>query len=94
MEQDKVGIFKLGYIANLKVNEYGENCITALSKMVGKQITLEELNKFVDSDDCVIEYYDADNNEVSQENALSFRFKTPYRSKKKITFMAFLVEKA
>lgn len=79
----KKGIYKLGYVKNAKKNESGENFISFLSKIVGRNISLSELNDFVESDNCILEYYDEKFNRTSREFGLTLKFKTPFQNRRK-----------
>ena len=71
---EKTGLMKLGFVKNLKPNINGENCISALSKIIGKKILLKDINNFIESELCKIEYYDQHGNPCAREKALILKF--------------------
>ena len=48
--EEKFGLLKLGSVKNLKTNEKGQNCVSILSLLLGRKITLNEINAFIESD--------------------------------------------
>ena len=81
--QEKTGLFKLGFVKNLKCDPKGNNCESELSQLLGREIRVGEINTFIESDSCVIEYLDKDMN-VTQDKKSSFklRFKLPWKDVK------------
>ena len=77
--ENKYGLLKLGYVKNIKPNEKGQSCMSILSKLIGREITLEEINKFIDSKDFSIEYFDYDGSLTDRDTAIGFRFKLPWQ---------------
>lgn len=80
--ENKTGFKKLGYVKNLKRNEKGINCLTILSKMIGREIQLTEIDKFVDSTNFNKEYIDQYGNITTEDSATGFRFKLPWLNTK------------
>ena len=80
--EEKKGLLKLGFVKNLKRNENGQNCISILSKIIGREIQLDELNTFIESDGFCLEYIDNDGNITDKDSSLEFRFKLPWRDVK------------
>lgn len=76
--EEKTGLKKLGFVGNLKPNEKGQNCISMLSRLIGREIRLEELNSFVESDDFNLEFIDKDKNITNKGASVGFRFKLPW----------------
>lgn len=77
---EKTGIMKLGFVKNLKPNENGENCISVLSKIIGHKILLRDINNFIESEQCKIEYFDQYGKSCSIENALTLKFQLNQKS--------------
>ena len=77
----KTGLMKLGFVKNLKPNTNGENCISVLSKITGQRILLKDINDFVESELCKIEYSDQQGNPCTIENALVLKFQLNQKSK-------------
>lgn len=77
----KTGIMKLGYVKNLRLNANGENCISVLSKITGQRILLKDINDFIESVSCKIEYSDQQGNPCTRENALVLKFQLGQKSK-------------
>lgn len=77
----KTGLMKLGFVKNLKQNTNGENCISVLSKITGLRILLKDINDFIESERCKIEYSDQQGNPCTIENALVLKFLLNQRSK-------------
>ena len=75
--EEKTGLLKLGFVKNLKRNEKGQNCISMLSRLIGREIQLEEINAFIDSGTFNIEYVDKDWNVIDKESSTGLRFKLP-----------------
>ncbi len=80
--ENKSGLLKLGYVKNLKRNENGQNCISILSKIIGCEILLDDINMFIESDRFSLEYIDNDGNLTDKDSSSEFRFKLPWRDKK------------
>ena len=78
---EKTGLMKLGYVKNLKPNTNGENCISVLSKIIGQKVTLKDINEFIESELCKIEYSDQNGNSCTIENALVLKFQLNRKSK-------------
>ncbi|MCQ2274484.1 MAG: DUF3825 domain-containing protein [Bacteroidales bacterium] len=76
----KNGLFKLGFVTNSKPNSSGETCFTFLSDIIDKPITKADIDTFIESEECHIEYYDNDFREVNKENATKLRFLLPFTS--------------
>lgn len=81
MEQ-KYGLLKLGLVTNLKRNENGQNCVSFLSKLIGRDIKLTDINNFVESDDFNLEFIDDDRNITEKDSSTGFRFKLPWQDVK------------
>lgn len=77
--EDKTGLLKLGFVKNLKRNEKGQNCISMLSRLVGREIQLDDINTFIESQDFKIEYIDNNGNVSEKDSALGFCFKLPWQ---------------
>lgn len=80
--ENKNGLFRLGYVKNLKYNENGQNCITILSKIIGREIQLDEINEFLDSDVSALEYIDNRGNITEKNLSSELRFKLPWKDTK------------
>ena len=78
---EKTGLMKLGFVKNLKPNTNGENCISVLSKITGQRILLKDINDFIESELCKIEYSDQQGNPCTIENALVLKFQLNQKSK-------------
>ena len=78
---EKTGLMKLGFVKNLKPNTNGENCISILSKITGQRILLKDINDFIESELCKIEYSDQQGNPCTIENALVLKFQLNQKSK-------------
>lgn len=84
--QNKKGLLKLGYVRNLKNNEY----LTELQNLLlntSYNPTIEEINDYVEN--TAIEYFnksgykqDNDGNAITKTNAFYKRFKTNYKTEK------------
>lgn len=79
--EEKKGLFRLGYVS-LKRNEKGQNCITRLSLIMGREIQLDEINSFVESDDFKLEFIDKNWNVTTEDASIGFRFKLPWQDVK------------
>ncbi len=77
--EEKFGLLKLGSVINLKTNGKGQNCISRLSLLLGRRITLKEINEFIESDRFSLEYIDKDGNETKKDSCTGFRFKLPWQ---------------
>lgn len=77
--EKKYGLLKLGRVNNIRPNEKGQNCMSILSKLMGRKIRLEELNTFIESDDFNKEFFDINWNITDEALAVGFRFKLPWR---------------
>ena len=80
--EEKTGLLKLGYVKNLKHNEKGQNCISMLSRLVGREISLDDIDTFVESDDFRLEFIDKDGNITGKTSSTGFRFKLPWKDVK------------
>lgn len=78
---EKTGIMRLGYVKNLKPNVNGENCVTVLSKIAGQKILLKDINSFIESDLCKIEYFDALGTLCTEDKALALKFLLTQKSR-------------
>lgn len=78
---EKTGLMKLGFVKNLKPNTNGENCISVLSKITGQKVSLKDINEFIESELCKIEYSDQNDNSCTIENALVLKFQLNRKSK-------------
>lgn len=79
---EKTGVMRLGFVGNLKPNGHKADCMTILSKIAGHRILLKDINNFIDSDRCKIEYYDAQGTSCTKEKAHTLKFRLPQKSKK------------
>lgn len=84
--EPKRGLIKLGYVGNLRYNEQGGNCFSILSEIVGKEISQQEVDDYIESQYFNIEYIYVDegrNGRVvpSAEIANFFQFRTPWKSR-------------
>lgn len=80
--ENKFGLLKLGWVTNLKPNEKGQNCVSFLSQLIGRKITLNEINTFIESDGFNQEFIDNDGNITEEEFSSGFRFKLPWQDVK------------
>ena len=80
--ENKFGLLKLGWVTNLKPNEKGQNCVSFLSQLIGRKMTLNEINTFIESDDFNLEFIDNDGNITEEEFSSGFRFKLPWQDVK------------
>ncbi len=78
---EKTGLKKLGYVKNLKKNSNGENCISVLSKITGKKILSKDIDDFIESESCKVEYFDQQGDPCTKENAFVLKFQLDQRSK-------------
>jgi len=78
---EKTGLKKLGFVWNLKENANGENCITVLSKITGKKVTIKDINDFIESNQCQIKYLDYQGNSCTEDKALVLKFQLMLKSK-------------
>lgn len=76
MTDTKIGLYKFGYVQNLK------KCFDFLSSMVGRRISSQDVNDYIESADCRIEYLDANEHVVEQDKALEIRIHLPYKTVK------------
>lgn len=77
--EEKFGLLKLGSVKNLKTNEKGQNCVSILSLLLGRKITLNEINAFIESDVFFLEYVDKYGNDTERDSCVGFRFRLPWR---------------
>lgn len=80
--EEKFGLLKLGTVTNLKTNEKGQNCISILSLLLGRRITLKEINTFIESENFSLEYIDKYGNATDKYSCIGFRFKLPWQDVK------------
>ena len=80
--ENKFGLLKLGWVTNLKPNEKGQNCVSFLSQLIGRKITLNEINTFIESDGFNREFIDNDGNITEEEFSSGLRFKLPWQDVK------------
>lgn len=79
-EEKKHGLFRLGYVCNLSGKDKKISCLDALSKLANRNVTLPEINAFIESDDFKINYFDFDKNITSnEEEAVVKRFVLPFK---------------
>ena len=80
---EKKGLCRLGYVHNLPKKDKPFSCLDALLMLVDNQnITLQEINTYIESDDFKIEYFDSNKNQISNENeAVIKRFILPFKDK-------------
>lgn len=76
--EDRTGLLKLGFVKNLRRNKNGQNCISMLSRLIGREIQLDDIDTFVESDDFEIEYLNKDGNVTDEDSSMGFRFKLPW----------------
>ena len=77
---NKKGLLKLGYVKNLRVSN-GENCMTELSQIVGKEISQNEIDSYIESEKFSPKYMDEQLNPCKEDSALLFRFEIPFKDK-------------
>lgn len=77
--EERFGLLKLGNVINLRTNEKGQNCISILSLLLGRKITLREINTFIESDIFSLEYINKDGNITDEDSCTGFRFKLPWQ---------------
>lgn len=82
------GLYGLGFVANLpkKENENSgkDDCISILNNMIGNKeqpITLQDIDDYIRSADCQLQYLDADRKPAEKQTATILRFKIPYKDK-------------
>ena len=78
--EEKRGLFKLGYVGNSRPNQDGVTCFTLLGNLMGKQVSKNDIDEFVESDDCIIEYLGSNGEIVDRDKAYKLRFKLPNKS--------------
>lgn len=81
--EEKKGLFKLGKVKSLAYNERKQNCMTYLSRLVGREISLEELDNFIESHKFHVDYLNENGESCKEEEAYSFRFKLPWKTRDK-----------
>lgn len=79
---EKTGFKKLGFVKNLKRDKNGQNYLTILSKLIGHEIQLNELDRFIDSPDFKREFIDKDGNLTEENLSYGFRFKLPWQDRR------------
>lgn len=80
--EEKKGLLKLGFVQNIKPNEKGLNCVSILSQKIGRKITMNEINTFIESNDFNKEFIDNNGNITEEEFSTGFRFKLPWQDVK------------
>lgn len=81
-EEKKKGLCRLGYVCNLPRKGKTFSCLDALSKLANRNVTLQEINTFIESDDFKIDYFDSDQNITSNvDEAVVKRFILPFKDK-------------
>ena len=74
----------------MRLFEKKQNCMTHLTWLVGKEISLEELDNFIESHKFHIDYLNKNGESCKEEDAYSFQFKLPWKTKdKKIIYGCF-----
>lgn len=76
---EKTGLKKLGFLINLKPNSNGQNCLSILSKLIGREILLEEVDSFINSSNYMCEFIDEDGQITVENMSTGFRFKLPWK---------------
>lgn len=77
--EEKKGLLKLGFVSNLVRNEKKQNCMTDLSLLIGREISLEELDNFIESSGFYIEYINKEGELCNKKQSYSFRFILPWK---------------
>ncbi len=82
------GLYGLGFVSNLpkKENENPgkDDCISILNNMIGNKeqpITLQDIDNYIKSADCQLQFLDADRKPAEEQTASILRFKLPYKDK-------------
>ena len=79
---EKKGLCRLGYVHNLPKKNKPFSCLDALLVLVNRNITLQEIDTYIESDDFKIEYFDSNKNPTLNENeAITKRFILPFKDK-------------
>ncbi len=72
LEQGKKGLYRLGYVKDIRSN------LMTLQKMIGHDITTNEITTYIESNDFKIEYLDMKNEPtMDADTALVKRFVLP-----------------
>lgn len=77
--EEKKGLLKLGFVINLKRNEKGQNYLSMLSRLIGREIQPDEIDAFIDSTNFKREFIDKDGNTTEEDCSIGFRFKLPWK---------------
>lgn len=81
-EEKKKGLCRLGYVRNLPRKDKTFSCLDALSKLANRDVSLPEINTFIESDNFKINYFDSDKNITSNEDeAVLKKFVLPFKDK-------------
>lgn len=81
-EGEKNGLFRLGYVCNLPQKDKTFNCLEALLKFVNKNVTLQEINTYIESENFKIEYLDFNKKTtLDVDKAIVKRFMLPFKDK-------------
>lgn len=79
----KIGLLSLGYVSNLHRKDKKTSCLDTLLKLTDQNVTLQEINAYIDSDDFKIDYFNNEGEIVSNEDqAFIKRFILPFKDKR------------
>ncbi len=76
------GLRGLGYVFNLPSKERKDDCISILNNILGKgkqPITLQDIDDYIKSDDCQLQFLDKNNQPTDEATADILRFQLPYK---------------
>ena len=84
LRNEKKGLMGLGYVANLVSKDNKGDYLSILqTKFLPEQnkVTKAQIDAYIESDECKIEYLDENNEQTDKNNALRERFVLPFKDK-------------
>lgn len=84
LRTEKKGLMSLGYVANLVSKDNKGDYLSILqTKFLLEQnkVTKAQIDAYIESDECKIEYLDENNEQTDKNNALKKRFVLPFKDK-------------
>lgn len=84
LRNEKKGLRRLGYVSNLFSKDYNPDYLSILQKKFlpeQNKVTRAQIDEYIESDECKIEYLDENNEQTDKNNALRERFVLPFKDK-------------
>lgn len=84
LRNENKGLMRLGYVYNLFSKDYKPDYLSILQKKFlheQNKVTKAQIDEYIESDECKIEYLDENNEQTDKNNALRERFVLPFKDK-------------